>query len=380
MRNNIQVIDAIRSGKNKFSKKDVQEATGIAWGTMCKVVNTMLEDGIIFARKEKPYGRGRPMIPLCINSESVFFVGLDIGASQSKAVVCDLAFNTVYRNTIDTPEYRDETSFFTWLFHFYDDIIKESRVPRSKLRAVGMAVSGNVDYENGIIVSGGNFGIKWGANLPAAEKMSKHSGVPVFTSPTQTAAAWGEYHFGLRNGCANLVTIGLGVGIGSGVVSNHNLLMSQPGRPVGYIGHMLIPGNQHICSCGFRGCLESYSGGKYLAEEAAKQLPDRTDLHSAEALDQAASNGDSAAIKMMTTAASYNAVGIASMIQLYSPDSLIFYGGQCRKDGFLFNHTITALNDILPDERRQKFSVGISNLGKYQSALGAARLAYEKFF
>jgi predicted NBD/HSP70 family sugar kinase len=380
MRNNVQVVDAVRKGKNSFSKKDIQRETGMAWGTMCKVVNSLLADGFIFARKEEPVGRGRPMIPLCVNPETAFFIGLDIGASQSKAVICDLAFNVVYRGVTSTPKYKEEESFFSWLFGFYDDVLNESRIPHNKLSGIGLAVSGNVDTKNGVIVSGGNFGVKWGTNLPAAERLGAHSGVAVFAVSTNSAAAWGEYNFGIGNGCGNLVTIGLGVGIGSGVVSNHHLLISQPGRPVGYIGHMLIPGNNHICTCGFRGCLESYSGGDYLAAVAKEQLPDNPELHSAHALDQAAANGYPVAIHIISTAASYNAVGIASMIQLYSPKVLIFSGGQCHKDGFLFNRTIDAINEILPVERRQRVDFHVSNLGKYQSALGAARLAYEKFF
>ena len=149
---------------------------------------------------------------------------------------------------------------------------------------------------------------------------------------------------------------------------------------MGYIGHMLIPGNQHICTCGFRGCLESYSGGEYLAAVAREKIPDRPELHSAAALDYAAENGYPEAIDILTTAASYNAVGIASMIQLYSPDALIFYGGQCRKDGFLFKQTLKALENVLPQERMSRFEIGLSTLGSLQSALGGVRMAYEKFF
>lgn len=380
MRNNVLVADAVRHGKNNFSKKDVQRETGMAWGTMCKVVDGLLSDGFLFARREEPSGRGRPMIPLCINPGAAFFLGFDLGASQARAVACDLNFGVVYRNIVSMPEYRNKKAFFDWLFALYDQTMAESNIPREKLSGIGLSVSGNVDTEHGIIVSGGNWGVKWGTNLPAAEKLSIHSGIPVFALSTNAAAVWAEYHFGRWSGLANLVTVGLGVGIGSGVVSNHHLLLSLPGRPVGYIGHMLIPGNQHTCTCGFRGCLESFSGGNYLASVARERLSNRPELHSAAALDHAAANGDPDAAAILTTAASYNAVGIASMIQLYSPDAMIFSGGQSRADGFLFNRTLTALDEILPQERRTSLKIGLSNLGPCQSALGAARLAYENFF
>ncbi len=380
MRNSVLIADTVRRGNGDFSKKDIQRETGIAWGTMCKVVDGLLADDFLFARKIEPAGRGRPVVPLCINPESAFFIGLDIGASRTRGVICNLNFGVKHQSSCPTPVYRDPESFFAWLFAFFDKLVEECGLPRSKLLGTGLSVSGNVDPDSGIIVSGGNWGVKWGANLQAAERLSMHTGMPVFALSTQAAAAWAEYHFGRQSGMANLVTIGLGIGIGSGVVSNHHLLISQPGRPVGYIGHMLIPGNHHTCTCGFHGCLESYSGGNYLAAVAKEQLPKRPELHSAAALDHAAANGDPDATAIMKTAASYNAVGIASMIQLYSPHAMIFSGGQARSDGFLFNQTLEALDEILPAERRANLKIEISNLGDNQSALGAARLAYEKFF
>jgi len=380
MRNNIVILDTIRQGKNNFHKKEIHQKTGIAWGTMCKVITSLLENNYIFARKEDPVGRGRPVVPLCINAESAYFMGIDIGSRHTKTVICDLAFNTLYHSSCDTPPYSTPDAFFSWLFALFDEVLKNSRIAKSKLFSIGLAVSGNIDSENGILVSAGNIGIKWGANFPLTEKLSKHAKIPAYAVTTQVAAAWAEYQFGPHAGCANIVTIGLGVGIGSGVVSNHHLLISQPGRPVGYIGHMLIPGNKRACTCSYHGCLESYSGGRSLASIAKEKLPKKAQLHSAEALDKAAGAGDPDAVVLMKNAASYNAVGVASMIQLYSPDVLIFSGRQCRKDGFLYQHTLQAVNEIIPEERQRAFTIELSVLGPHQSALGAARLAYEQFF
>ena len=178
----------------------------------------------------------------------------------------------------------------------------------------------------------------------------------------------------------NLLTLGFGVGIGSGVVSEGQLLISRPGRPVGHIGHMLISDNKRVCVCGFRGCLEAYSGGNSLVQVAHERFPARTDFTDARAIDLAAGAGDADARSILDTAAVYNAAGIASMIQLYVPDAIIFGGGQCREDGYLYRRTLEEIRNILPRERLENIKVSITTLGKYQSALGAARLAYEKFF
>ena len=378
MSNNVKVMDAVRSGRNNTSKKDIQQLTGLSWGTMCKVTNALLERGCLFARKEKAKAPGRPVVPLCVNPDCAYFCGIDIGAAFTKLVFCDMNFNVLYRMETATPPYSSPERFLESAAAVFESALAESGIDRAKLHSIGLAVSGNVDSENGIIVSGGNFGMKFGANIPVS-LLAGRIALPVYAITTQVAAVCAEYRFGKRSGCGNLVNIGLGVGIGSGIVANHLLLISHPKRPVGYIGHILIPGNEHICTCGFKGCLESFSGSESLAQVARERLPDHPELHSAPALDRAAAKGVPEAIAILDTAASYNAIGIASMIQLYAPEAVIFSGGQSRPDGWLFRRTIEKFKEILPPERRSCY-LGITTLGAHQSAIGAARLAYEKFF
>ena len=376
----VQIMDAIRLGKGNASKKDIQETTSVAWGTMCKSVDSLLERGYIFARREKAQGRGRPVIPLCINNDAAFYVGIDIGAGHTRAVVCNLSFNTVYMDEVPTPRYEGSEKFFAFLRERVEAAIVQSRMEREKLEGIGVSVSGNVDFENGIIVSGGNFGMPFGANLNIAEYLTEEFGVPIYAMTTQAAASAAEYHFGEMAGTPNILTVGCGIGIGSGVVSEGQIMISRPGRLVGHIGHILVSGNRRLCSCGFRGCLESYSGGNNLVSVAKEKFPHRTDFDSARALDLLAAAGDADAQEIMDTAAAYNAAGIASMIQLYIPEAIVFGGGQCRADGYLFNRTLEEIRSILPRERRENIKTSISTLGKYQSALGAARLVFERYF
>ena len=376
----VQIMDTIRCGKGNVSKKDIQRLTGLSWGTMCKCTDQLIETGYIFARREKAQGRGRPTIPLCVNSDAAYYIGVYICAENTRAVVCNLSFNTVYMHETTTPRFEGEAQFNAFLKRILDTAIRVSRIERSRMEGIGLAVSGNVDFENGIIVSGRNFGIPWGANLRVADFIRAEYASSVYAMTTQAAASAAEYHFGEEAGCENILTVGLGVGIGSGVVSEGQLLISRPGRPVGHIGHMLITGNKYVCTCGFRGCLEAYTGGNNLVRAARERFPERTDFDSAQALDRLAADGDAQAREILNTAAVYNASGIASMIQLYIPNAIIFGGGQCREDGYLFCRTLEEIRNILPLERLEHIRIRISALGAYQSALGAARLVYEQSF
>ncbi|MBS1371769.1 MAG: ROK family protein [Lentisphaeria bacterium] len=376
--NAVKVLDAVRLGKAHASKKTVAEATGMSWGTMCKVVNDLLERGFLLARPGKTTTPGRPSVPLAVNAGAGFWCGLDIGSESTRILFSDMNFRILHEERHATEPFHSDRRFFEWTGELFRAAFAASALPPEKLLGTGISLSGIVDSEQGVIVSGGNWGLKQGSSLPVAE-LAREFGVPAYAVTTQVAAVCAEYNFGQRAGCGNLVTIGLGVGVGSGVIANHMLLISHPKRPIGYIGHTLIPGNHRLCSCGFRGCLESYSGGNNLKRVAAEQFPDHPKLHGAAALDRAAAEGDPGAAEIIDRAAEYNAAGAAAMIQLYSPEALIFSGGQSRAEGELFRNTIRKLYEILPEERRNCF-IGITTLGEYQSALGAARLAFEKFF
>jgi predicted NBD/HSP70 family sugar kinase len=370
------VLDAIHRGEGHLSKVDLHRQTGIPWGTLCRIVDALVDQKLISLRIEKRTGRGRPTQPLSLVEDSAHFIGLDVGAALTKCVVCALGGRVIGHLETPTPRYAGKTVFFRRLSAFTEQCLAPLHLPKKRVLGLGLSISGTVDSEHGLIVSGGNFGLSRGEDLPIDEWFP--AGIPCTSVVnTQAAAAWGEFHYGSHAGRSHLVTIGLGVGIGSGVVSNRQLLRSHPTRQIGYIGHLLMPDHQRPCVCGFRGCLEAYSGGHSLVSVAAeKHLP----FDSAETLDRAALSGDPGAREILDRAANYNAVGVANMVQLYSPEAILFSGSQSRENGYLFPQTLKALGRILPEERRRSLILARSSLGIWQSARGAARIAFEQYF
>lgn len=376
--NSVKVLDAIRAGRDGASRKEIAAQTGLAWGTMYKTVDALLARNLASARESKSAAPGRPSVPLRINPGGAIFCGMDIGSETTRLMFCDLDFKPLVQLREPTERFTGGERFFDRAAELFRRARESGGIAADQVAGIGLSVSGTVDSDAGVIVSGGNFGMRRGADLTTAELSRRLGGIPVFPMTTQAAAVTAEYRFGRRKGCGDLVTVGLGVGIGSGATVNHHLLLSHPKRPVGYIGHILIPGNERLCTCGFRGCLEAWAGGASLAGIAREKFPLRPELHSAAALDHATAAGDSDARAILETAAGYNAAGVAAMIQLYSPEALIFSGGQSREDGFLLRETVRRLHAILPPERRE-CPVELTILGEFQSALGAARLAYERF-
>ena len=169
----IRVLDAVRAGRGEATKKSIENATGLACATVCKTVDSLLADRTIFARREAPSGRGRPALPLALNLDSALFAGLDLGGESWRILFSDLGFNRLYYRKIATPPYEGRETFFRHLFAFIRSSLAESRLDAAKLRLIGLAVSANTDPDTGVVVSAGNMGIRWGANLPVREEVER---------------------------------------------------------------------------------------------------------------------------------------------------------------------------------------------------------------
>ncbi|MDD5728899.1 MAG: ROK family protein, partial [Victivallales bacterium] len=152
-----------------------------------------------------------------------------------------------------------------------------------------------------------------------------------------------------------------------------------PDRQVGTIGHIYIPGNHYQCVCGRKGCLEAFAGGRSLVEVAKERYPD-AGWRSAKEIDHAAMNGDIRARSILNRAARLDAACIAFLVQIYCPEALIFTGGQCVESGFFYSALRNKLFKGLPENIRSSLKISISSIKEYGNAIGAARLAFEKFF
>ncbi|MGH3709498.1 MAG: ROK family protein [Pseudonocardiaceae bacterium] len=123
-------------------------------------------------------------------------------------------------------------------------------------------------------------------------------------------------------GCADLVYIGVGTGIGGGIVSGGR---SFPGRTRGSceIGHVVIDRCGAGCDCGRRGCLQAVASGPATLRRAAELRGN--DVTFAE-LRCAVLAGQSWAVSAVEDSAAALAAAVISVSELLHP-SLVLIGG-----------------------------------------------------
>jgi glucokinase len=172
------------------------------------------------------------------------------------------------------------------------------------------------------------------------------------------------------------------MGVGAGLVVDGEIYRGAD-YGAGEVGHwVMMPTGGALCSCGNRGCLETYISEAVLLEMAEKVHPELTTGRSEplKVLFDAARDGHLGLIELLEDRAFYVGLALANVVNVLNPQ-LLMLGGWLH-DAFdliepvvqrtLRKHAFGGIGrhvDVLP-----------SSFGGYSGVTGAATLAFESFF
>lgn len=221
------------------------------------------------------------------------------------------------------------------------DIVQAIRLLQSKrngsLFGVGIGVAGQIEAGTGKVLFAPNLG--W-HNVPLQENLAKSLKTNVAVTNDVRAAAWGEWLFGAGKGCADLICLFLGTGIGSGIVSGGKMLTGAT-NSAGEVGHMTISLNGPKCTCGNIGCFEALAGGWGIARQAQEAVKGNRqagkrilelangeiEAINAKVLELAGEEGDPLAKELMERVYEAMIAGTVSLVNAFNPQKLIIGGG-----------------------------------------------------
>ena len=229
-----------------------------------------------------------------------------------------------------------------------EEMIKKSGIERDKLNAIASCAPGVIDQDRGVVLFTPN--LPWRDYDMAASMRSKF-GVPFYVGNDVNLGVLGEYHFGAGRGYKNIVGFFVGTGMGGGLVLNGSLFTGNQFKAAEY-GHMVLDPEGPLCNCGQRGCLEAFSSKQgmsaYIRQQAARGretlMADavKDGVFRSKALKQALKEKDKVAMEAVDRACHWLAVAAGNMINVISPDLILFGGGGIEALGDLFLEKILA--------------------------------------
>ena len=302
---------------------------------------------------------------------SEVYVGFDLGGSSLKASSFSLDGKLQERCLIDTKKCLRAEDYLN-LFNEAANSLSSTKC----LKGVGVAVAGVLDMDAGKVVDSPNLPILCGVPLMGMLE-DFFSPIPIHMMNDANAAALGEYFAGAGEGYESMFILTLGTGIGGGFVQNGEIWRGASGM-AGEIGHIVIEKNGKPCTCGSSGCLEAYFSSWALARDANAhgiRHPDsaigKVEKISPISLAELAVSGDPAARAIWENGGHALGVGIANIMNLLNPASIVLVGGLMNAKEHFLPSAQRAWEANSFEQASSSSKVFIGKLGEWAGVRGA---------
>ncbi len=258
------VLKTIRQ-LGEASRTTISRVTGLSTAAVTNITARLLEAGLIRENRHGKSKGGRRPILLGINEKHSWAVGVKIGYLYLYFVVTDLLGTPVLEHEVSLNS-ADPDGVVEKIVEFVDTVAKIPEYSNRRFLGVGIAVSGSVDDERGIVRS--SYILNW-RNVPIGSMLKERIKAPVLVYNDVDSFAVAHYAIGKAKNYRNCIFITVGSGVGGAMILDGKLYTGRGGA--GEIGHMTIVHNGRKCSCGSRGCLEAEIAFDAIVERIQKR-------------------------------------------------------------------------------------------------------------
>ena len=290
-------------------------------------------------------------------------LGIDIGGTKIAGGIVSESGELLQRVEKSTPAANPEAIVAT-VVEIVSELSSADTQP-----TVGVAVAAFLDPDRANVYFSPN--ITW-KDFPLKNRLEAELDRPVIVENDANAAAWAEYRFGGARDSVSMIMLTMGTGVGGAVIDRGELLVGGFGT-AGELGHIIVRPGGLECGCGNRGCLEQYASGTALMRDARDSLgePNLT----VEQLTKRLEAADADAMDVLRRVCDSMGLGIASLVAVTDPDTVVIGGGVARAGVVLGDMIREAfLSHYGASAKRPTAAIVVAELGNTAGIIGAADL------
>lgn len=328
-------------------------------------------------------------------------MGIDIGGTNTAFGLVDEEGTIFCESAISTERYKKFDDYEAYVKTLCESMKALISSVSFDFELIGIGIGApNANYHKGTIETPANLW-KFRDDEPNpdesrrmfyfVEDVQKYfPGVQVLITNDANAAAIGEGVFGNAKGMKDYVVITLGTGLGSGIVSNGEMIYGHDGF-AGEYGHIMVDSRVtgRECGCGRRGCLEAYAsatGIKRTAFDLMAKLNCDSELRDtpfskfeAVMLSIAADKGDPIAKEAFRYTGEVLGKALADLVATTSPEAIILFGGLAKAGKYIFEPTKWYMEENMLPTFKNKVQLLPSGIeGKNAAILGSSALIWQK--
>jgi predicted NBD/HSP70 family sugar kinase len=367
------VLNCIRLD-GPISRSQIARQSGLSAATVSGLTAELIDEGLVFEQEAGDSSGGRRPVLLSLKADGGFVIGVKLMENHLIAALTNLEANIV--QDINLPFSQNEPeSIIDAIASAASKLLSRAGVSREKCYGLGVGLAGIVDQETGVLRHSPIFG--W-QGLPIAEMISEAVGVPVFIDNDVNTVTLTEKWFGIAQDLDHFLMVTIGRGVGMGIVVNGRLYRGRGGA--GEFGHMVIDPEGPRCSCGNRGCLETYVADPSLLREARSVLGEADAPASVDALHGLAERGDLAARRIYAIAGEMLGRSLANLINLFDPQMIILSGEGVRSRQFIVPGMLASVQAHKMPGMGEQVRIHVDELEDLAWARGAAGLVLRTVF
>lgn len=248
-----------------------------------------------------------------------------------------------------------------------------------QITGIGIGSTGPVDPMRGEF-GDVDFLPGWRGKSPVKD-LAQIFSVQVALENDADAAALAEAGWGAGRNRTRLIYVTVGTGIGGGIVLDGKLYRGVDGAHP-EIGHHVIDPAGPQCTCGFRGCWESLAAGPAMVGWLQHNAPpayQHRDGITAKRICELAREADKIAVQAVETEAYYLGLGLANLINLFTPDAIVLSGSVMKSADLLMGRMRDVIRKGCRFVPADKTELALASLGDDTNLIGAARVWHYRF-
>lgn len=255
--NEALVLDVVRRNES-VSRSLIAAVTGLSHGTVTGITAKLLQAGILAEAESVQGTMGRPARLLRLGTRVVFAAGVHVSASHAVVVLVNLLGAVVDTHS----EKLDSTAPGPVAAAIVRGVKRvTAKHANSQLFGVGVAISGIVDPQAGLVRHSGLLG--W-EDVQLEELLNASLNIPVMIDSYVNSLASQELLFNKQmDQREDLLIFSIGTSLGMAVVVGGNIHRGHDGAAGGFAHSRTSSGPEgpRPCHCGALDCLEAWSSG-----------------------------------------------------------------------------------------------------------------------
>lgn len=292
-------------------------------------------------------------------------IGIDIGGSHvgvgliNKGVIVNMEEQVLTRqDRINIKE-----NLIKIIVDLMNKVMDHTHTDLNDIEFIGIASPGTIS--NNIVKQATNLGL---VDFDIIAELQKYVNVPMQIKNDSKCAALAEKHYGAMRDYNDSVFLCLGTGIGGAAFIDGKML--EPKRYSGFeFGHMVINKGGRQCTCGKRGCFETYASIRAFRNKIAEVLDIDNDFSGEYLRDKLLNLEDKRIEEVVEQFITDLSIGICNLIDIFEPEIVVLGGSFSYYEGNpIFDRLLEKIKN--PQSRFNKDDMPVIELAKLKNDAG----------